>query len=90
MYNEKPLQSEIRTMDKDEVWEKLIYFPILSALLVTHVALKLMMLAIILKPMPVPHPLYVYSASTLSHNPKVHSYTMLQLVTSENYLMQEH
>jgi len=56
-------------MDKDAVWEKLIYFPILAALLVTHThthtALELLMLVIILKPMPVPHPYYVYSASTL-------------------------
>jgi len=55
-------------MDKDAVWEKLIYFPILAALLVTYVALELLMLTIILKPMPVPHPLYVYSASTLLNN----------------------
>jgi hypothetical protein len=46
----------------------MIYFPILSALLVTHTAIKLMMIAVILKPMPVPHPFYVYSASTLLHN----------------------
>jgi hypothetical protein len=68
IYNEKLVQSEIRTMDKDEVWEKMIYLPILSALLITHIAFKLMMMAIILKPMPVPHPFYVYSASTLLHN----------------------
>ena len=41
--------------------KKLIYFPILAAVLVTHVALELLMLVIILKPTPVPHPLYVYS-----------------------------
>ena len=68
MNTEKPVQSDIRTMDKDAVWEKLIYFPILTALLVTHVALELLMLMIILKPMPVPHPIYVYSAGTLLNN----------------------
>lgn len=48
--------------------KKLIYFPILAAVLVTHVALELLMLVIILKPIPVLHPVYVYSASTLLNN----------------------
>jgi hypothetical protein len=48
--------------------KKLIYFPILAAVLVTHVALELLILVIIFKPTPVPHPLYVYSANTLLNN----------------------
>ena len=36
MHTKKPIQSDIRTMVNDAVWEKLIYFPILAALLVTH------------------------------------------------------
>jgi len=36
MHTEKPVKSDIIIMDKDAVWEKLIYFPILAALLVTH------------------------------------------------------